>query len=143
MTVGGFLRRTLAFPVDLTLVAVAWFLGTFWLLIVYGTTAENPTGLVALGLLLGAALGLGVALNAVYFVGFVGGCGQTPAQMLAGVRVVRRDGGPVGYGRALVRWISYGLVFATLGLGWLVAGLDRERRGLHDWIAGTRVIREP
>jgi uncharacterized RDD family membrane protein YckC len=49
----------------------------------------------------------------------------------------------VGYGRALVRWISYGLVFATLGLGWLVAVLDRERRGLHDWIAGTRVIREP
>jgi uncharacterized RDD family membrane protein YckC len=33
-------------------------------------------------------------------------------------------------------------VFATLGLGWIVAVFDAERRGVHDRIAGTRVVRD-
>jgi uncharacterized RDD family membrane protein YckC len=141
MSAGGFLQRTLAFPLDLALVGAVWLLGALWLVIVYAATADNPAQLVALALLAGAALGLGLVLNAAYFVGFVGGCGQTPGQMVFGVRVICGDGGRVGYARALLRWIGYGLVFATLGLGWLMALLDRQRRGLHDWIAGTRVVR--
>ena len=141
MTTGGFLRRTLAFPFDLTLVGIVWLLGTLWLVIVYVLAARDPLALPRLALLAAASLGLGVTLNALYFVGFVGGCGQTPAKMLVGVRVVRRDGARVGYGRAAVRWFSYGLVVLTLGLGWVVAVLNAERRGLPDWIAGTRVVR--
>ena len=30
---------------------------------------------------------------------------------------------------------------ATLGLGFAWIGFDREKRGLHDWLAGTYVVR--
>jgi len=138
----GAVRRGLAFLIDDVLVGVAWLIGVLWLLIIDLLTANAPVALSALTLVAAAATGLGVLLHAVYFVGFVSGCGQTPGKMLLGMRVVRRDGGGVGGGRALGRWMGYGLVFATLGLGWIVAVFDAERRGVHDRIAGTRVVRD-
>lgn len=141
MKPGGFFRRCLALPIDGAIVGFAWLVGALWLLIVYGLTAHEPAALATLALLAGASFWLGILLNGIYFIGFVGACGQTPAKMLLGMRVVRRDGACVGYGRALLRWIGYGLMFGTLGLGWIVAVLNVERRGLHDWVAGTRVIR--
>jgi uncharacterized RDD family membrane protein YckC len=142
VTAGGFLRRTLAFPIDAILVGATWLSGAIWLVIAEVLAARDPGALPRMALLAGAVLALGVVLSAVYFVGFVGACGQTPAKMLVGVRVVRRDGAPVGFGRATVRWLGYGLVALTLGLGWLVAALNADRRGLPDWLAGTRVIRD-
>jgi len=61
--------------------------------------------------------------------------------MALGIAVVKRDGRPVGYGRALARTLSGGFDVLTLGLGRLVALVNRERRGLADLIAGTRVVR--
>jgi uncharacterized RDD family membrane protein YckC len=135
------IRRCLAFPLDAAIIGLAWLLATLWIMILHGLTATHPASLRGLALSAGASLSLGVALNAVYFVGFIGACGQTPAKMLLDVRVVRRDGAPVGYGRALIRWLGYGLVAATLGVGLIVLALNPERRGLQDLIAGTRVIR--
>jgi uncharacterized RDD family membrane protein YckC len=34
-----------------------------------------------------------------------------------------------------------GLALLPLGLGFLGVVLTRERRGFHDWLAGTRVVR--
>ena len=42
-------------------------------------------------------------------------------KMLLGVAVVRRDGAPAGYGRALLRCLGRGLCLMTLGLGRLLA----------------------
>ena len=141
MSAAGVMRRGLAFPLDHVIVAFAWLLGTAWLVIVYRSTERVPLALEPLGLLVASSMVLAVVLDAVYFVGFVGACGQTPAKMLVGVRVVRRDGARVGYGRALGRWLGSALGIVTLGLGFLVAVLDGQRRTLHDWIAGTRVVR--
>ena len=58
-----------------------------------------------------------------------------------GIAVVRRDGGTAGYGRALARCLGGCLSIATLGLGELGVLFTRERRGLADWVAGTRVVR--
>jgi uncharacterized RDD family membrane protein YckC len=70
----------------------------------------------------------------------VGGCGQTVGKMLLGVAVVRRDGAPAGYGRALLRCVGGGLCILTLGLGRLTVLFTRERRGLSDLVAGTRPV---
>jgi uncharacterized RDD family membrane protein YckC len=87
-----------------------------------------------------AVLLLGVALHVIYHTVLVGGCGQTFGKMLLGVAVVRRDGGPAGYGRALLRCLGGGLCALTLGLGELPVLFTRERRGLSDFVAGTRPV---
>jgi uncharacterized RDD family membrane protein YckC len=48
----------------------------------------------------------------------------------------------VGYGRAWLRWLGSGLAALPFGLGFLGVLFGAERRGLHDWIAGTRVVRQ-
>jgi len=72
---------------------------------------------------------------------FVGTRGQTPGKRLVGVRVVTWYGEPPTLLRALVRTAGYLASGALLWLGFIWIGFDREKRGLHDWIAGTYVVR--
>jgi uncharacterized RDD family membrane protein YckC len=65
--------------------------------------------------------------------------GQTIGKLLVGVRVVALDGGVPTVGQAFLRWLGYGLSALPFGLGYLMAGLRRDRRALHDLLAGTRV----
>ena len=69
--------------------------------------------------------------------------GQTIGKVIVGVRVVVADGEPPPLGTALLRYLAY---FASAGiftLGFVMAGLRRDKRALHDLIAGTRVERLP
>jgi uncharacterized RDD family membrane protein YckC len=59
---------------------------------------------------------------------------------LLGVRVVAADGSEAGTRRALVRTAAFPLSILLLGLGFLPILARRDRRALHDLIAGTAVI---
>ncbi|WP_220808936.1 RDD family protein [Noviherbaspirillum aridicola] len=98
-----------------------------------------------------------------YFVWFWTHGGQTLAMKTWHVRLVAADGGPVGIGRALYRfllcwlWILPGLALAWMfgARAWmlvlipalnillwaLAVRLDPQRQFLHDRIAGTRLVR--
>ncbi|NMB76414.1 MAG: RDD family protein [Myxococcales bacterium] len=67
--------------------------------------------------------------------------GQTLGKMILGLRVVTRAGHSLGAVRALLR--LFGMFLASLpGLaGFLWAAFDRERRGWHDYVSGTLVVR--
>ena len=67
--------------------------------------------------------------------------GQTIGKMIVGVRVVVDDAGPPPFGTALLRYLAYFASAAPLVLGFVMAGLRRDKRALHDLIAGTRVER--
>jgi uncharacterized RDD family membrane protein YckC len=67
--------------------------------------------------------------------------GQTIGKMLVGIRVVGLDGEPPAPGPAFLRFLGYFVSFATFGLGYAMAGLRRDKRALHDLLAGTRVER--
>jgi uncharacterized RDD family membrane protein YckC len=69
--------------------------------------------------------------------------GQTIGKLAVGVRVVGVHGELPGLGAAFLRYVSYYVSAATFGLGFLMAGLRRDKRALHDLVAGTRVEREP
>jgi uncharacterized RDD family membrane protein YckC len=69
--------------------------------------------------------------------------GQTIGKSLAGIRVVGADGALLTVGPALLRYLVYYVSLAPLGLGFLMAGLRRDKRALHDLIAGSRVERLP
>lgn len=66
--------------------------------------------------------------------------GRTPGKSLLGLRVVTRTGQPLGAGRASVRVIAEPLSFVAFGLGLVGIVIGRERRALHDVIAGTAVV---
>ena len=111
-----------------------------WLLVALLPWRRHPLDLFDLTLLSTMISLLGVTLHVVYHTVLIGGCGQTVGKMLLGIAVVRRNGGPAGYGRALLRVMGGGLCVLTLGLGRLPIFFTRERRGLSDLIAGTRPV---
>jgi len=77
-----------------------------------------------------------------YFTAFWAGTGQTPGDRVMGI-VVLRDGetGPLRPAKALVRFGAMVLSAIPLGAGFLPILTDDRRRGLHDRIAGTVVVR--
>ncbi|HVE13950.1 MAG TPA: RDD family protein [Elusimicrobiota bacterium] len=124
----GFLPRSAACVVDLALVLSG--------------QALLGAVLAAVGLPDGLSGFLQALLAAGYFSYPVAArSGQTPGKRFAGIAVVRGDGGPVGPGRALGRYAAWLLSFGTLGLGFLAALLGAQKKALHDYLAGTRVIR--
>lgn len=75
-----------------------------------------------------------------YDVFFVGKYGATPGKMILGLRVVRSDGSPVTYYRALGRYFALWLSSLTLYIGFIIAAFDDQKRTLHDHICDTRVV---
>jgi uncharacterized RDD family membrane protein YckC len=58
-----------------------------------------------------------------------------------GIRIMRTDGRPVRLGAIFARnVIGYFLTALTLGIGFLIAVINKSGRSLHDYIAGTVVV---
>lgn len=92
-------------------------------------------------------LGLGVTLSAVFplapvlFFVLWAWRSQSLGQMAVGLIVTTRSGYRLSVGRAALRAVLWPLSILPLGAGMLPILFDRERRALHDHIAGT-VVRE-
>jgi uncharacterized RDD family membrane protein YckC len=77
-----------------------------------------------------------------YFPFFWARGGQTPGMRLFGLQVVRdRDGGRIGWGTALLRLLGMYVASAVFYLGFIWIFIDKRRRGWHDLIAGTVVVK--
>ena len=66
--------------------------------------------------------------------------GKTFGMAVLGIQVVSREGKMAGPRRAIVRTLVFPLSFLLLGLGFVGILIGRERRALHDVIAGTAVV---
>ncbi len=75
-----------------------------------------------------------------YYAYFWTASGKTPGMVLLGVQVVGEDGSHAGTRRGLIRTLAFPLSFILAGLGFLGILLGRDRRALHDVIAGTAVV---
>jgi uncharacterized RDD family membrane protein YckC len=85
---------------------------------------------------------LSLIVGIAYFTYFEGGpTGQTLGKRALGIRVIDfKAGGPIGYGRGLLRYVARflsGIVF-FLGYFWML--WDPEKQTWHDKIAGTVVV---
>jgi uncharacterized RDD family membrane protein YckC len=76
----------------------------------------------------------------IYFAHPWSSSGKTLGMAIVGLRVVRTDGSPVSFGRAVVRILTLPLSLVFLGIGLLIMLVQPERRALHDLIAGTAVV---
>jgi uncharacterized RDD family membrane protein YckC len=85
---------------------------------------------------------LGLVGSIAYYVILEGGpSGQTLGKKALGIRVYDlAQGGPIGYGRAFIRWI--GRIASTipilLGYFWML--WDSEKQTWHDKLAGSVVV---
>lgn len=81
-------------------------------------------------------------LPMVYITFFLGRFGATPGKMAVGLKVLRPDLSPLTYGRAFGRYWASWLSTLTIGIGYLIAAWDSQKRTLHDRICDTRVVRK-
>jgi uncharacterized RDD family membrane protein YckC len=147
--VAGFWRRALAGGVDaLLLVPLVLLFGGAT--VAAGGHALPRASELGLGYavdlaLSGGAAGLAALLMAaivvaLYFFIFHWLRGQTPGKRLCGLRVIDAWGERPTAARALLRTAAVVPSVALFSLGLVWIGFDREKRGLHDWIAGTYVV---
>lgn len=81
---------------------------------------------------------VGVPLYSAFFLSKYG---ATPGKMACKLKVVRSDGQPLSFGRALGRVYAEFLSAMILYIGFIMVAFDSpERRALHDRICDTRVI---
>jgi uncharacterized RDD family membrane protein YckC len=66
--------------------------------------------------------------------------GRTVGMLLTGLKVVARDGRPLSPRAAFVRVLTFPLSFLLFGLGLVGIVIGRERRALHDVLAGSAVV---
>ena len=87
---------------------------------------------------------IGVLLSIAYYVYFEGGPrGQTLGKRALGIRVIDFDnGGPIGYGRAFVRYIGRIVSGLVIYIGYLWMLWDREKQCWHDKFANDVVVPE-
>jgi len=98
--------------------------------------ASSSAGLLILGYLL---LVVGGIAYEIYFHG--GPTGQTLGKRAMGIRVVDANtGGPIGYGRAAVRWIGRIISGIPCYLGYLWMLWDKEKQCWHDKMANDVVV---
>jgi len=79
-------------------------------------------------------------IHFLYTVVTIGHRGGTWGKRLVGIAVVSEDGAECGYFRAFLRYLGYWFSLAPLGFGFLCIPFNRRKRGIHDVIAGTRVV---
>ena len=147
----SFPRRLLAAIIDAVLVLVVATAVTAGAALVLGVSfpraKELGPDLLLAGLLdrnpmaLGAA-GLFLGIGALYHIYFGGITGQTVGKRLMHLRVIGSRGTPPGPVGGIIRFVTLVLSVLPAGLGWLWCLFDRERRALHDHLAGTYVIFE-
>lgn len=102
-------------------------------------TDPSEVGFLPILLSLGA-IPLALGLGALYFVWGWGLVGATPGKKLLGLRVEGEDGRyPIGPGKAFARVLGYAASGLLVGVGFLLIPFTGD--GLHDRIAGTRVVR--
>jgi uncharacterized RDD family membrane protein YckC len=132
----GLGARFLAAAIDLALLALV-DVGVVYLTVQICGLAPNELSQLPLGPLIAFL----IVQNGGYLVAFTAG-GQTIGKMLVGIRVVMASRGEsLDLGRSLVRTLVWSVMALPVGLGLLTALFSSERRGFHDRLAGTKVIR--
>ncbi|MCI0448073.1 RDD family protein [bacterium] len=136
----GFGPRLIAYLLDGLIMSL--FMIPAYGLIVLGTVVMDP-GTVST-LLVGLGSLLAVATAFMYMVFLTGKKGATFGKKIMKLKVVGADGTfPIGIGKALIRVLMQAIGGSICGLTYWMILFDKEmKRGLHDKVAGTVVIRQ-
>ena len=118
--------------------------GGFWIRFVALVIDAILVGLVA-GVILTATKTVAItyAIEIAYFAVCWGVLGQTIGMMPFRLRIVRNsDGGKLTWGNVILRIIGWFVAGFPFALGFIWAAFDSRKRGWHDMIGGTVVIKQ-
>jgi len=149
---GGFWRRTAAWLLDAVIV---WFaaqipIGIVGTIFFHDTMAMmeklkghplTPEQAMAMMPFFGVIVLLFVLIGFVYDCFFLQKYAATPGKLAFGLAVCRTDGSRLTLGRIIGRFFAMRLNNLTLGLSYLAVAFDDEKRGVHDYVCDTRVVR--
>jgi uncharacterized RDD family membrane protein YckC len=140
----GFFVRAIAFVIDgvvlsgfgVPLAAAGWF-GMRAGALALGQPAPVESDETWLTMLTAAWL----AMATIYFTVLHRSFGQTIGKSMLGLRVQTLDAERLGTMRSLVRALGYAVSSSFLGFGFLLVALTPRKRGWHDFLAGSCVVR--
>ena len=122
----GFWIRLAAYLIDLAAIILCILLSYF------------PLAMMGLASSFAGAIFIIAVLAALVWIPAV-----SPGKRALGLRVLRRDGSRAGLGRKLYRSLAQMLSELIFCIGFLMIAFRKDRRGLHDLICGTVVVRVP
>ncbi|HEY8739156.1 MAG TPA: RDD family protein [Candidatus Dormibacteraeota bacterium] len=143
---GGFLPRLIALIIDsMILLVVLLPIYALWVAQLAPLEIKPDTNLAMESLQRRGSLYLALfVLQVFYFAGSWTILGATPGQLLMNLRVTNAGAAGIGFFRALWRYLMLVFVNSLFGVGTLLSILmvllNKNKRGLHDILAGTYVI---
>ena len=100
-----------------------------------GAAAAGVSGIIVLVVLIATVSAVA------YDVYFWGTSGSTLGMGVFKLRVVdATTGGPIGYGRAFIRWLMTLVNTWACYIGWIWAAFDPRKQGWHDKVANSVVL---
>lgn len=145
-TPGGFWRRFVAAIIDGLILGIFGLVVTIPLEVAkYGSLGNEETASGGLFLLITLLSWLiSIAISLAYHAWFNFHKGGSPGKLVLSLRVVDAETGTyIKYGHTVMRELLGKVVLntVTLGIGYIIAGIRSDKRGLHDLVAGTRVLK--
>ncbi|MEO6034779.1 MAG: RDD family protein [Verrucomicrobiota bacterium] len=141
MDYAGFWIRVAAKILDSLILMVPIFI----IAIVWGYSMARSRGQTeanASAMIIQAVLQIGfLGVSILYQTYFLGKYGATLGKMAVKLRVVTPEGQKISYGRAFGRGFADMLSGIICYIGYIMVAFDDEKRGLHDRICNTRVIK--
>ena len=138
MDYAGFWLRFGAWFIDYIILGIGSMIIYLPLTIMGAFSFDNPAVFVTFQII---STIINFALPAAYEIWFVGKYAATPGKMACKIKVVTADGGKLSFARATGRHFAKIISWLVLGIGFIMAGFDDQKRTLHDRICDTRVIK--
>jgi uncharacterized RDD family membrane protein YckC len=136
----GFWIRYLAELLDGIILGIIFQVANLFITVPpYETVPLNPFSVLSMFSL---SLSVNLMINISYYVFFNGKYGATPGKMVIGAKIVNTDGSPISYTKAFARFFAEMLSAFILGIGYIMAAFDSQKRALHDRICNTLVIKK-
>lgn len=142
-TYGGFWIRLVAYIIDSIIVSIPIFVIAFILGLIIGISSsangnQNSSAATSAASILGDVIGLAISIG--YF-SYFWGVGSTLGMRLFHLRVADANtGAPIGFGRALLRYLGFFISAIVCYIGLIWAAFDSRKQGWHDKIASTVVL---
>ena len=135
----GFWMRAVALMIDSLLIGVIQLLVLGGLAVIMADWVQSADDASVLA----AAIAVQNIIALLYFAaGESSAAGCTPGKRAMGLRVISETDKHISFGQASGRYLGKVLSGATLGIGFLLAGIGPRHQALHDMLCRTLVIQK-